>query len=46
MIIVLGSIFAYLYLGERFHHPVQYIGILLGVLSMCCVHYGGHLKNT
>jgi multidrug transporter EmrE-like cation transporter len=46
MIIVLGSLFAYLYLGERFHHPVQYIGIVLGILAMCCVHYGGQLNNT
>ena len=46
MIIVLSSAFAYFYLGERFHHPVQYFGIFLGLLAMCCVHYGGHLKNT
>ena len=44
MIIVLGSSFAYFYLGERFHHPVQYLGILLGLLAMSCVHYGGQLK--
>jgi len=40
MIIVLGSAFAYFYLEERFHHPVQYLGILLGILAMCCVNYG------
>jgi multidrug transporter EmrE-like cation transporter len=44
MIIVLGSFFAYFYLGERFHHPVQYLGIILGLLAMSCVHYGGQLK--
>lgn len=43
MIIVLSSMFAYFYLGERFHHPVQYLGIILGLLAMCCVHYGKHL---
>jgi hypothetical protein len=46
MIIVLGSAFAYFYLGERFHHPVQYIGILLGILAMCCVNYGEYLEKT
>jgi multidrug transporter EmrE-like cation transporter len=40
MIIVLGSAFAYFYLEERFHHPVQYFGIILGLLAMCCVNYG------
>ena len=45
MIIILGSAFAYFYLGERFHHPVQYLGILLGLMAMSCVHYGGQLKN-
>lgn len=44
MIVVLSTAVAYFYLGERFHHPVQYIGILLGLLSMCCVHYGGGAK--
>ena len=44
MIIVFGSAFAYFYLGERFHHPVQYLGIILGILAMCCVHYGGQLQ--
>ena len=46
MIIVLGTAFAYFYLGERFHHPVQYLGIILGLMAMSCVHYGGQLKNN
>jgi multidrug transporter EmrE-like cation transporter len=46
MIIVFGSAFAYLYLGERFHHPIQYIGIILGFLAMCCVNYGDYLSKT
>ena len=41
MIIVLGSAFAYFYIGERFTHPLQYVGILLGLLAMVCVSYGG-----
>ena len=40
MIVLLTTGFAYFYLGERFHHPVQYIGILLGLLAVACVHYG------
>ena len=46
MIIVFSSAFAYFYLGERFHHPVQYLGIVLGLMAMACVHYGGELKNS
>lgn len=40
MIVLLGSAFAYFYLGERFDHPVQYFGIILGILAMFCVNYG------
>ena len=43
MIILMSASFAYFYLGERFSHPVQYLGILLGLLAMCCVHYGEQL---
>ena len=38
-VILLSASFAYFYLGERFHHPVQYIGILLGALAVFCVQY-------
>ena len=44
MILILGTAFAYFYIGERFHHPVQYLGIVLGLMAMSCVHYGGQLK--
>jgi multidrug transporter EmrE-like cation transporter len=44
MILILGTAFAYFYIGERFHHPVQYLGIILGLMAMTCVHYGGQLK--
>jgi multidrug transporter EmrE-like cation transporter len=40
MIIVLGSAFAYFYIGERFTHPLQYVGVVLGLLAMICVSYG------
>lgn len=45
MVIVFGSAFAYFYLGERFHNPLQYIGILLGLMSVVCVYYGDKLNS-
>jgi multidrug transporter EmrE-like cation transporter len=41
MITVLGSIVAYFLLGERFNSPVQYFGIVLGLIAMLMVHAGG-----
>jgi multidrug transporter EmrE-like cation transporter len=41
MITVLGAGVAFFILGERFSHPIQYFGILLGVIAMLMVHYGG-----
>ena len=43
MITVLGAGVAFFVLGERFNHPIQYIGILLGIVAMLMVHYGDHL---
>jgi multidrug transporter EmrE-like cation transporter len=45
MITVLGAGVAYFVLGERFKHPVQYIGLLLGVIAMLMVHFGDKLKG-
>ena len=45
MIIVLGSAFAYFYIGERFTHPLQYFGVLLGLLAMFCVSYEGSTSH-
>lgn len=42
MIIIMSSIVAYFVLGERFHHPVQYLGIVLALLAMVCVNYNPH----
>lgn len=44
MIVILSSIVAFFYLGERFDHPIQYLGILLAVLAMVCVNWGGKIK--
>ena len=46
MIIVLSASFAYFYLGERFSHVFQYVGLFLAILSMCCVQYGEYLSKT
>lgn len=43
MITVLGAGVAFFILGERFSHPVQYIGLLLGVIAMLMVHFGDKL---
>ena len=43
MITVLGAGFAFFVLGERFSHPIQYIGVLLAVIAMMMVHFGDKL---
>jgi hypothetical protein len=40
MITVLGAGVAFFVLGERFNHPIQYIGLLLGIIAMLMVHFG------
>jgi multidrug transporter EmrE-like cation transporter len=45
MITILGSLVAYFYLNERFDHWVQYFGIVLALVAMALVHYGGNLKK-
>lgn len=41
MITVMGALVAYFFLGERFTSPVQYLGIIFGLLGMIMVHAGG-----
>jgi multidrug transporter EmrE-like cation transporter len=41
MITVLGALVAYFFLGERFSSPVQYLGIIFGLVGMIMVHMGG-----
>ena len=43
MIIVLSAVYAFFWLGERFDHWIQYLGIILAILAMCCVQYGEHI---
>ena len=41
IVVVLGSLVAYFWLGDRMSHPVQYLGIVLGMLAVFCVNYTG-----
>ena len=45
MITVMGALVAYFFLGERFSSPVQYMGIVFGLLGMIMVHAGGTTKE-
>lgn len=45
MIIVLSAVYAFFWLGERFSSPIQYAGIILAILAMCCVQYGEYLNS-
>jgi len=40
-----GTLFAFFVLGERFKHPVQYIGALLCVLAVLMIHHGDKLAK-
>ena len=40
-----GTLFAFFILGERFKHPVQYIGVLLCVLAILMIHHGDKLAK-
>ena len=43
MIIVLSAVYAFFWLGERFDHWIQYLGLFLAFAAMCCVQYGEHV---
>jgi len=45
MIIVLSAAYAYFWLGERFSHPIQYLGLLLAFGAMCCVQFGERMSS-
>ena len=40
-----GTLFAFFVLGERFKHPVQYIGVLFCVLAVLMIHHGDKLAK-
>lgn len=45
MITIVGSLVAYFVLGERFNHWVQYLGLILAVLAIYLIHWGGNHKS-
>ena len=40
IVVILGSLVAYTLLGDRFTHPMQYLGILFAILSVYFINYG------
>jgi multidrug transporter EmrE-like cation transporter len=38
-----GTLFAFFVLGERFEHPIQYMGVLFCVLAILMIHHGHKL---
>ena len=45
MITVIGAGAAYFMLGERFKHPVQWLGLVLAILAVMLIHWGEHLHT-
>lgn len=45
MITIIGAASAYFILGERFHHPIQWLGVALAILAVGMIHIGQHLKH-
>ena len=45
MITIIGAGAAYLILGERFKHPIQWIGVFMAVVAIGLIHYGEHIKS-
>jgi multidrug transporter EmrE-like cation transporter len=44
-ITLMGTLFAFFVLGERFKHPIQYIGVLFCVLAILMIHHGHNLAK-
>ena len=44
MITVVGAASAYFLLGERFRHPIQWIGLILALVSVMIIQYGENLN--
>jgi hypothetical protein len=38
-VVVLGAIVAYFIFGDRLNHPMQYLGILLAILSIWFINW-------
>lgn len=44
-ITLMGTLVAFFILGERFKHPIQYIGVLFCVLAILMIHHGDKLAK-
>ena len=45
MITILGAAVAFFILGERFKHPIQWVGLVLALVAVLLVHFGEHLGS-
>jgi multidrug transporter EmrE-like cation transporter len=43
MITILGAGVAFFILGERFKHPIQWVGLVLALVAVLMVHFGEKL---
>jgi multidrug transporter EmrE-like cation transporter len=37
--LIMGSVATWVFFGERLEHPVQYLGVILGLVSIMLVNY-------
>jgi len=44
-ITITGTLFAFFVLGERFKHPIQYIGVLFCLVAILMIHHGDKLAK-
>jgi multidrug transporter EmrE-like cation transporter len=45
MITILGAGVAFFILGERFKHPIQWVGLVLALVAVLMVHFGERLGS-
>jgi len=45
MITILGAAVAFFILGERFKHPIQWVGLVLAFIAVVMVHFGEKLAS-
>jgi multidrug transporter EmrE-like cation transporter len=46
MITILGAGVAFFILGERFKHPIQWVGLVLALVAVLMVHFGEKLAHA
>lgn len=45
MITILGAGVAFFILGERFKHPIQWVGLVLALVAVLLIHFGEKLSE-